>query len=153
METAISGGKQKMRLFLLSVLVLCFGLAIAEGKERLLLVSSRPNIAAGKPVSMDVYLYNDGSKAVKLPALEYLAAEWLLDDAAGKRLRRAGGSERITGYGTPDVSVPAGAVLHRKMKFDIKAEAGDLVTLKVTLGERRAVESNDVLLYCSGKKG
>src|SRR5437879_3068501 len=98
METANSGRKQKMRLFLVSVLFLCFGPAIAEGKERLLLVSSRSNIAAGKPVSMDVYLYNEGSKAVKLPALEYLAAEWLLDDAAGKRLRRAGGSERITGF-------------------------------------------------------
>jgi hypothetical protein len=141
-----------MKLLLLGILVIRFGIAVAEGKERLLLVATGPNIAAGKAVSMDVYLYNEGSKAVKLPSLEYVAAEWLLDDTTGSRLGRTGGSARITGYRTPSVLVPAGAVLHRNIELNVKAEAGDVVTVKVTLGAQRAVESNDVLLYCSAKK-
>jgi len=141
-----------MRIFLFGVLALCFGIPAAEGRAHLFLVTRRLSIAAGKPVSLDVYLYNEGSTATKLPALEYLSAEWLLDDITGRRLGRAGLSATITTHGSPNVLIPAGAVSHRKIELDIKAEAGDMVTVKVKLGERRGVESNTVLLCCPGKK-
>lgn len=152
MEVYHPGRKEEMKIFLLGVLVFCFGITAAEGKARLFLVTMRPNIAAGKHISLDVYLYNEGSKATKLPALKYLSAEWLLDDTTGKRLGRAGGSETITDHGSPNVLVPAGAMLHRKIKLDVKAEAGDIVNMKVRLGEGRGLESNAVVVYCPAEK-
>ena len=151
MEAVQTGRKRMTKLLLLGLLVFGLSIAVAQGKEHLLLVAPRPNIVPGKSVVVDVYLYNEGSKAVKLPSLEFVEAEWLLDDTTGNRLGRSGGSSRITGFKIRDDLVPAGAVLHRSIELDVKAEAGDVVTVKVTLGTQRTVQSNDLLLYCPAK--
>jgi hypothetical protein len=140
-----------MKSLLLCILCIHFSIAVTQGQEHLLLVASEPTIAPGKTVTMDVYLYNEGSKAVKLPPLEYLDAEWVLDDTRGHRLGRSGGSSKISGYTIPNELIAAGAVLHRSIELDIKAEPGDVVTVKVTLGTQSALSSNNVLLYCPVK--
>lgn len=98
---------------------------------------------------MDVYLYNDGSKATKVRTLEYLSAEWLLDNTTGTHLGGAGGSEKISVHGYPSMLIPAGAILHRMIDLDVRAKAGDLVTVKVSLKGPQKIQSNAVLLYCS----
>lgn len=140
-----------MKTVLLTLLVLYFGIPRGEAREHLFIVPARSNIAAKSPVFVDVYLYNEGSKAVQLPPLEYLVAEWLLNDTTGKRLGRSGELSRISSIRIANVAIRGGAVWHRRLELDVDAEPGDVVTVKVSLGRRPALKSNDLLLYCSPK--
>lgn len=124
----------------------------AEGTVRLFLLTSKPYIAEGKPVSLDIYLYNEGKKATTLPPLKFVSADWSLTDPAARRLPRSGVLATISDHGTPEVEVPPGAVLYENIQVDIKAKPGDLLKVNARLGERRILESNSILLYCSRKK-
>jgi hypothetical protein len=145
-----SGGKAKVMGRLLSAaLTLCGVVSMAQADPRLFAAPPHAYIEAGKPVILDVYLYNEGNDPVTLPPLRFTSAKWWLNDPTGQKLSRSGESRTIADHGISDVTVPPGGFLHHKMELSIKGEPGDLVLVTLRLGKERAIESNPVLLYFS----
>ena len=133
-------------------LSVCFAATLivnaAAGELRLIVVPANVNILPGKPLSIDVYLYNDGKQSVTVPPLRFTSAKWTLNDPVGQRLSRGGETRLVSDHGTPDVRLQAGRVLHETMELDINAERGDLVKVECWLQSKTALRSQPFLLYC-----
>jgi hypothetical protein len=136
------------KVILIGLLLFNVGVSFARGNPRLFLVAPEPYVGVGSPVLLDIYLYNDVEKPVKLRPLTFVSANWTLIDTSGKKKEaRAGISSVASDHGTPDIIVPGGAVLYERTKLDVGAEAGDVVEIKVHLGKGKGLESNTVCLY------
>jgi hypothetical protein len=136
-----------MKPLIAAIIMFCYAEAAAAGSCRLFLLPTDPYLKRSGSVSFDVYLYNDTRKAVKLPSLEMLAADWNLKDVSGKRLYRTGGSRTIVDHPAENRQFDPGRIEHRRVELEIDPEPGDLVTVYVTLGDKAKVRSNTVLLF------
>ena len=132
-----------------AALTLCAIISIAQADTRLFAAASLAYVEVGKPVILDVYLYNGGKDSVTLPPLRFASAKWWLNDPNGQKLSRSGELRTIADHGISDVTVPAGAFLYHKMELSIKGESGDLALVTLRLGKESTIESNPVLLYFS----
>lgn len=137
-----------IRTTLFGLSIFWLGINVVQADPRLFPLAPEAYSRVGKPILLDIYLYNDGKTSIKVPPLSFASANWSLTDTGGKgRDVRSGGSVVVSDHGTAEIIVPAGAVLYERTELNVGAEAGDVVTVKVQLGKRRRLESNSVCIY------
>lgn len=148
MESDKREGNGKLKAIFVGLLIFCLGTSAVQAGPQLFILAPEAYARVGKPVLLDIYLYNDGKKAIRIPPLEFAFATWSLTDTSGRgREMRAGVSTVVSDHGTPDIIVPAGTVLYQRTEQDVGAEAGDVVTIRVRLGKKRRLESNSACVY------
>jgi hypothetical protein len=115
---------------------------------RLLLIASNTTISKQTDINLDVYVYNDSKRRVKVPSLEYISTFYVLRDPAGIRLPRAGTSAQIFSHPRKEHSLRPNGVEQITIKIEVPAEIGDLAEVYVELGRGdHPWRSNSVLLF------
>jgi hypothetical protein len=141
-----------MRTFLLIFSVFALFINTAHGDANLIATISDATFSSDKPLSVEIYLYNDGKQSITVRPLRFTAAEWTLIDPSDKRLPRGGESILVADHGEPNMKVKPGEILHETVQFDVKAELGDLVRIQFSLAGETPLRGNSLLLYCGQLK-
>jgi hypothetical protein len=137
---------------LIALIVLVCACGHAEGKARLVLVAPRSDLIVGRPLSLDVYLHNEGKQSIKVAPLRFASASWSVLDPTGRRSAEAGSSQAVSDHGAERLVVRAGTVAHEKITVYVSAHSGDIVRVVARLGNGHHFESNPVTVNVQGSK-
>jgi len=118
-------------------------------ESRLLIDTPTPRASEGEPLLLNVTLRNESTKSISVPPLRFVTVKWSVSDATGERLERGGQLRLISDHGTPDIVVPAGAVLRNQMRLDINAMRGDTVKVIAYFGKQHPLVRNTLVVSCS----
>ena len=142
----------KVKTFLTLVLAAsAFQIGRAEPLH-LLLVPVEVSIKRQANVVFDVYLVNIDRRPQKAPSLALMFGTYDLDDVTGARLPRGGDWGEASTAPPPTHNLRPNGVEHRRIRMNIAAEPGDLVSVYVEIRGKPALRSHSVLLFCSTKQ-
>lgn len=121
---------------------------VASGQSlRLILVPQQTTVLPDRPSKFDIYLFNDGTKATKVPSLQEFTATYTLRRQTGEEEPAVTTSSRIFSHPLKGHSLAANRFHHAVVEISIEANIGDLVELHIEVGDKPALKTNSVLLY------
>jgi hypothetical protein len=129
---------------LLSIILL----ATADAEPlRLILVPQQTVLSKGASAAkFDLFLYNGGDSAKRVPSLESFRALWVVRHHA-KSDTRSGAEARAFSQSIKDHTLQAHRVDHTVIDIDLSSEDGDYIELSVEIGhDEHTLTSNSVLL-------
>ena len=120
----------------------------------LVLVAHQTTIKPDSKVTFDVYLCNTSSAPVKAPSLQLITTSFWTRNMKDIASPGAGSAENEgeMRFNPPgDHFLPANTVEARRLERKISARPGDVVEVSVTVGQKKELRSNSVLLLCPTK--
>jgi hypothetical protein len=142
----------KMLLTIAALVMLALPLR-ADGPS-LVLAVHQTTIKPDSKVIFDVYICNTSSAPVKVPALQLITTSFWTRNMKDIASPTAGSveNEGEMRFNPPgDHLLPANTVETRRIERKISARPGDVVEVSVTVGQKKQLRSNSVLLFCLTK--
>lgn len=133
---------------LMAIFSLAFAVTANAQSLHLILVPQQTTVSKDTPSKFDLYLFNDGTKAAKVPSLEEFTATYILRRQTGEEEPAVTTSGRIFSHPLKGHTLEAKHVDHAVVEMSFEAKVGDLVELQIEIGEKPTLKSNSVLLYC-----
>lgn len=143
---------RRLTLFGIIVCGVLTGQTAISGTAELLLVPTRTEIHSGRHVAFDIYLYNPGPRATKVPSLDFVSTFCDLTSLTGERTSSSGELHGEISTSRPaDQILAANRLERRRIQIAISAKPADLVRVWVEIGQERKLRSNTALLFCPAR--
>lgn len=133
--------------WLMTVISLVMVMTASGQSLHLILVPQQTTVLRDGPSKFDIYLFNDGTKAAKVPSLEEFTAIYILRRQTGEEEPAVTTSGRIFSHPLKGHTLEANRVDHAVVEISFEAKIGDLVELQIEVGDKPTLKSNSVLLY------
>lgn len=133
--------------WLMTIISLVMVMTASGQSLHLILVPQQTTVLPDRPSKFDIYLFNDGTKAAKVPSLEEFTATYILRRQTGEEDPAVTTSGRIFSHPLKGHTLEANRVDHAVVEMSFEAKIGDLVELQIEVGDKPTLKSNSVLLY------
>ena len=140
-----------MKIATILMLLELISLVARADNPSLLLVVDQTTIKPNSKVIFQVYLCNTSSKAVRVPSLDLITiSSWArkVKDIASPTSGSAAAEREMSTNPPVDHILAGNALETRRLERRISAQPGDLVEVCALAGQKQALRSNSVLLFC-----